>query len=44
KSGGVEHGGRFYSQATCHHAPEIYSGFLADESTALLRQFFGERR
>jgi tRNA(adenine34) deaminase len=26
KMGGVEHGGRFFSQSTCHHAPEVYSG------------------
>ena len=26
KGGGVDHGGRFYGQPTCHHAPEVYSG------------------
>ena len=24
KGGGVEHGGRFYAQPTCHHAPDVY--------------------
>ncbi|HYD17834.1 MAG TPA: nucleoside deaminase, partial [Patescibacteria group bacterium] len=26
KGGGVDHGARFYSQPTCHHAPEVYGG------------------
>ena len=26
KMGAVEHGPRFYDQATCHHRPEVYSG------------------
>lgn len=44
KGGGVEHGGRFYAQPTCHHAPEVYSGFRESEAAALLREFFRERR
>ena len=44
KGGGVEHGGRFYSQATCHHAPEVYGGFREREAAQLLREFFRERR
>lgn len=44
KGGGVEHGGRFYAQPTCHHAPEVYSGFRESEAAALLRDFFRERR
>ncbi|MCC5977970.1 MAG: nucleoside deaminase [Salinarimonas sp.] len=44
KSGGVEHGGRFYDQPTCHHAPEVYGGFREREAAALLREFFRERR
>src|SRR6478609_4351349 len=27
KGGAVEHGPRFYSQSTCHHAPDVYGGF-----------------
>lgn len=44
KGGGVIHGGRFYTQPTCHHAPEIYEGISASEATALLKDFFAERR
>ena len=44
KGGAVEHGPRFYSQAICHHAPEVYSGIAETASAALLRRFFGERR
>jgi tRNA(adenine34) deaminase len=44
KSGGVEHGGRFFDQPTCHHAPEVYGGFRESEAAALLRDFFRERR
>lgn len=44
KSGGVEHGARVFSQATCHHAPEIYAGLGEAEATELLRTFFGALR
>ena len=44
KGGGVEHGARFYSQPTCHHAPEVYGGFREREAAQLLREFFRERR
>ncbi len=44
KGGGVEHGARVFSHATCHHAPEIYPGIGEAESAALLRRFFEERR
>lgn len=44
KGGGVEHGGRFYEQPTCHHAPEVYSGFRESEAAAVLRDFFRARR
>ncbi len=44
KGGGVEHGARVFSQSTCHHAPEIYSGIGAEEAAALLKIFFAERR
>ncbi len=44
KGGGVAHGGRFFSAPTCHHAPEVYSGFSETESAALLKEFFRERR
>ncbi len=44
KGGAVEHGPRFFSQPTCHHAPEVYSGIRASEAGELLRAFFAARR
>ncbi len=44
KSGGVEHGPRFFSQATCHHAPEIYPGLDEERAAQLLKAFFAARR
>jgi tRNA(adenine34) deaminase len=44
KGGAVEHGVRFFSQPTCHHAPEIYGGIAAGEAAALLKRFFAMRR
>lgn len=44
KGGGVENGARFFSQATCHHAPEVYSGFREAESEVLLKAFFRTKR
>ena len=44
KGGGVEHGARFFSQTTCHHAPEVYGGLRESEAAELLRAFFQARR
>lgn len=44
KGGAVESGVRFFSQPTCHHAPEIYGGIAERESGDLLRDFFRQRR
>lgn len=44
KGGAVEHGVRFYAAATCHHAPDVYSGIGERESADLLKRFFAERR
>lgn len=44
KGGGVLHGGRFFAQPTCHHAPDIYPGLGETPSAELLRDFFRERR
>ncbi|MGH6859845.1 MAG: nucleoside deaminase [Phyllobacterium sp.] len=44
KGGGVENGARFFKQPTCHHAPEVYSGFSEAESESLLKEFFRTRR
>ncbi|OAI25290.1 tRNA-specific adenosine deaminase [Methylosinus sp. R-45379] len=44
KGGGVDHGARFFSQTTCHHAPEVYGGLRESEAAKLLRAFFQARR
>lgn len=44
KMGAVEHGSRFFAQPTCHHAPEVYSGFGEARARALLQDFFKARR
>ncbi|MCZ8270742.1 MAG: nucleoside deaminase [Beijerinckiaceae bacterium] len=44
KGGGVEHGPRVFSQATCHHAPEIYAGIRGSEASGMLRVFFASKR
>lgn len=44
KGGAVESGGRFFSQPTCHHAPEVYGGIAERQAAEVLRTFFQERR
>jgi tRNA(Arg) A34 adenosine deaminase TadA len=44
KGGAVEHGPRFFTQPTCHHAPEVIGGIGETRAAALLKQFFAERR
>jgi tRNA(adenine34) deaminase len=44
KMGGVDHGARFFTQATCHHAPEVYGGIGEALAKALLMRFFKDRR
>lgn len=44
KGGAVEHGARFFEQATCHHRPEVYGGISETASADLLRGFFEARR
>jgi tRNA(adenine34) deaminase len=44
KGGAVLHGPRFFDQPTCHWRPQVAGGVLAEESAALLRGFFRERR
>lgn len=44
KGGAVEHGPRFFSQPTCHHAPEIYGGLREREAAAMLKAFFAAKR
>jgi len=44
KGGAVEHGPRFFAQATCHHRPEVYGGIGERAAAELLKAFFRERR
>jgi tRNA(adenine34) deaminase len=44
KGGAVEHGPRFFAQATCHHRPEVYGGIGEGPASELLKAFFRERR
>jgi tRNA(adenine34) deaminase len=44
KGGAVEHGPRFFTQPTCHHAPDVYGAIRESEAAALLRAFFAARR
>lgn len=44
KMGGVEHGPRYFNQATCHHAPEVYGGLSEGKGRKLLKEFFRDRR
>lgn len=44
KGGGVDHGPRFFTQPTCHHAPEVVGGINETAAAALLKVFFQDRR
>jgi tRNA(adenine34) deaminase len=44
KGGGVDHGGRFFSQPTCHHVPQVYSGIGEAAASEILKRFFQSKR
>jgi len=44
KGGAVENGPRFFSQPTCHHAPEVYGGIAERQAAEVLRAFFQDKR
>jgi tRNA(Arg) A34 adenosine deaminase TadA len=44
KMGAVENGIRFFSQPTCHHRVEAYSGIGENRAKSLLKEFFKSRR
>lgn len=44
KGGAVENGVRFFSDPSCHHCPEVYTGMSAGESGQILKDFFKDRR
>jgi len=44
KGGAVESGVRFFDSATCHHAPEVYSGIEEDKASELMKAYFRNKR
>lgn len=44
KGGGIDHGGKFYTQPTCHHRPFVTGNVLAEPCGQLLKDFFTIRR
>ncbi|MEO9458039.1 MAG: nucleoside deaminase [Lentilitoribacter sp.] len=44
KGGAVLNGARFFDQPTCHHSPDVYSGFQADKCAGILKDFFKTQR
>ena len=44
KAGAVDNGVRLFTQPTCHHRPEVISGLGEVRASALLKQFFQDRR
>jgi tRNA(adenine34) deaminase len=44
KGGAVDNGVKFFASPTCHHRPEVYGGLGEGEASALLKEFFKERR
>jgi len=44
KGGAVDNGVKFFSSPSCHHRPEVYGGIAEAEASALLKDFFRERR
>ena len=44
KGGGVVHGPRIFTQATCHHRPDVLGGIGEAEAAVQLRDFFAARR
>jgi tRNA(Arg) A34 adenosine deaminase TadA len=44
KGGAIDHGPRFFTQPTCHHAPEVIGGMDEQKAADLLKKFFVGRR
>ncbi len=44
KGGAIHHGPRFYEQPTCHHRPLVETGFLEEECSTILKDFFKRLR
>ena len=44
KGGAVDNGVKFFASPACHHRPEVYGGLAETEASAMLKEFFRERR
>ncbi len=44
KGGGVYHGAQFFDQPTCHHKIHIEHGFMAQDCSQILKDFFKAKR
>jgi tRNA(adenine34) deaminase len=44
KGGGVDHGAKIYSHATCHHKPDVIGGVEEQKCRVLLKEFFEKKR
>jgi len=44
KGGAVDNGVQFFASPVCHHRPEVYGGMAEAEASALLKDFFKDRR
>ena len=44
KGGAVMNGVRFFASPTCHHAPDVYAGMAETEASAMLKDFFRDKR
>jgi tRNA(adenine34) deaminase len=44
KGGAVDNGVRLFASTSCHHRPEVYAGIGEAGASALLKDFFRERR
>lgn len=44
KGGAIHHGPKFYEQPTCHHRPTVERGFLEEECSTILKDFFKKLR
>ena len=40
----IDHGARLFTQPTCHHAPDVYSGIEEIAARELLKRFFAAKR
>jgi tRNA(adenine34) deaminase len=44
KGGAVDNGVRYFTSPNCHHRPEVYAGIGEARASALLKDFFRQRR